>query len=174
MIGAGPIGLSVMQFVLAAKCRLIVLDVSDTRLAFCRDQLKVQDTINPNGADPATALAQLTAGDMPTVVIDATGNPQSMMGALKFLAHGGRLVYVGLFPGDFSLNDPEFHKRETTLMGSRNALPEDFTHIIKLIEQGIIDTRPWITHRAPMAEAAGEFPRWILPETGVLKAIIEF
>ncbi len=171
MIGAGPIGLSVMQFVLAAKCRLIVLDVSDTRLAFCRDQLKVQDTINPNGADPATSLAQLTAGDA-TVVIDATGNPQSMMGALKFLAHGGRLVYVGLFPGDFALNIPSFTS-ETTLMGTQS-LPEDFTHIIKLIEQGIIDTRPWITHRAPMAEAAGEFPRWILPETGVLKAIIEF
>lgn len=174
VVGAGPIGLSVMQFVLAAKCRLIVLDVSDTRLAFCRDQLKVHDTLNPTTGDPAAALAALTNGDMPTVVIDATGNAQSMMGALKFLAHGGRLIYVGLFPGDFSLNDPEFHKRETTLMGSRNALPADFAHIIGLIEQGVVDTRPWITHRAPMADAVGEFPRWVLPETGVLKAMIEF
>ncbi len=174
IIGAGPIGLSVMQFVLAAKCRPIVLDVSDTRLAFCRDQLKIPDTINPTADDPAVRLAELTNRDMPTVVLDATGNAQSMMAALKFLAHGGRLVYVGLFPGDFSLNDPEFHKRETTLLGSRNALPEDFSSIINLIERGIVDTRPWITHRAPADKVVEQFPQWILPETAVLKAVIEF
>ena len=173
IIGAGPIGLSVMQFVLAAKCRPIFLDVSDTRLAFCRDQLHIPDTINATTADPATRLAELTNRDMPTAIFDATGNAQSMMGALKFLAHGGRLVYVGLFPGDFTLNDPEFHKRETTLLGSRNALPQDFAHIISLIERNIVDTSPWITHRASIDSAVAEFPRWILPETGVLKAVIE-
>jgi 2-desacetyl-2-hydroxyethyl bacteriochlorophyllide A dehydrogenase len=173
IIGAGPIGLSVMQFVLAAKCRPIVLDVSDTRLAFCRDQLHIPDTINATTADPAARFAELTNRDMPTAIFDATGNPQSMMNALKFLAHGGRLVYVGLFPGDFTLNDPEFHKRETTLLGSRNALPQDFAHIINLIERNIVDTSPWITHRAPIDSVVAEFSRWILPETGVLKAVIE-
>jgi 2-desacetyl-2-hydroxyethyl bacteriochlorophyllide A dehydrogenase len=173
VIGAGPIGLSVLQFVAAAGCRAMVLDVSETRLAFCREQLKIADTIHGPSVDVAAVLAELTHGDMPTAVFDATGNAQSMMGALKFLAHGGRLVYVGLFPGDFTLNDPEFHKRETTLLGSRNALPEDFARLIELIEQGVVDTRPWITHRAPVDSVAGEFPKWVLPETGVLKAVIE-
>jgi 2-desacetyl-2-hydroxyethyl bacteriochlorophyllide A dehydrogenase len=173
VIGAGPIGLAVMQFVLAAKCRPIVLDVSDARLGFCREQLKIADTIHATSADVVATLADLTHRDMPTAVFDATGNPQSMIGALKFLAHGGRLVYVGLFQGDFTLNDPEFHKRETSLLGSRNALPEDFARIIKLIEGNVVDTRPWITHRAPMESVVAEFPKWILPESGVLKAVID-
>ena len=59
-------------------------------------------------------------------------------------------------------------------MGSRNAQPEDFTRIIKLIEAGRIDTTPWITHRASFDDAAREFPAWVKPETGVIKAMIEF
>jgi len=107
-------------------------------------------------------------------VIDATGNVKSMCGALQYVAHGGRLVYVGLFPGEFTLNDPEFHKRETTLMGSRNSLPEDFGRIIRMIEAKQIDTAPWITHRTSAATLVETFPTWTKPESGVLKAIIEF
>ena len=59
---------------------------------------------------------------------------------------------MGLFQGEFSLNDPEFHKRETTLLGSRNSLPEDFTRIIRMIEAKQIDTARWITHRVAAAE----------------------
>jgi len=183
VIGAGPIGLSVIQFA-AAKARTLVMDVSSTRLAFCREKLGIRDTIEvstgatgspPVGNDQAAAaVLGLTRNENATVVIDATGNPKSMYAALGYLAHGGRLVYVGLFPGEFSLSDPEFHKRETTLMGSRNSLPADFTRIIRMIEAKQIDTSPWITHRAPVARLVETFPTWTAPGSGVLKAIIEF
>lgn len=174
IVGAGPIGLSVLQFVQAANANPIVLDISDQRLSFCISHLKVQHTINGGRDHVAEALQKLTQGDMPTVVIDATGNRQSMQTSLSYLSHGGRLVYVGLFQGEFTLHDPEFHKRETTLLGSRNALPEDFIRIIGMIEKGVIDTRPWITHRASVEQVPDEFNRWIDPESRVLKAIIEF
>ena len=59
-----------------------------------------------------------------------------------------------------------------TLLASRNALPPDFTRIIKLIEDGQIDTRPWITHHAKFEDLIAVFPSWLKPETGVIKAMV--
>jgi 2-desacetyl-2-hydroxyethyl bacteriochlorophyllide A dehydrogenase len=173
VIGAGPIGLAVMQFAVEKGAEVIVLDVNDARIEFCQRQLGVPHAINGARENTLEVLKSLTSGDLPTAVFDATGNPKSMMGSFEFPAHGGRLVFVGLFQGDVTFNDPNFHRRELTLMGSRNALPADFTRIIRLIEAGRIDTTPWITHRAAFDDAADEFPAWTKPETGVIKAMIE-
>ena len=96
-----------------------------------------------------------------------------MMGAFEYPAHGGQLIFVGLFPGDITFNDPNFHRRELTVLASRNARPENFNHIIDLVEIGRIDIEPWITHRAPFVDVVEEFPRWTKPETDVIKAMIE-
>jgi len=173
VIGAGPIGLASMQFAVEKGARVIVLDINDTRLEFCRKHLGVQHSINALNENVLDSLKSLTDGDMPTAVIDATGSPKSMMSAFDYPSHAGRLVFVGLFQGDVSFNDPNFHKRELTVMGSRNSHPADFTRIIRLIEDGRIDTTPWITHRAPFEEVVECFPAWTKPETGVLKAMIE-
>ena len=97
-----------------------------------------------------------------------------MAGAFDLLAHGGRLVFVGLFQGDVTFNDPNFHRRELTLMGSRNALPGDFTRIIALIEAGQIDTTPWITHRCDSSALPQQLPQWTEPGGGVIKAMLEW
>ncbi|MEI8294808.1 MAG: zinc-binding alcohol dehydrogenase family protein [bacterium] len=173
VIGAGPIGLATIQFALEAGARVIVLDVNEARLAFCRDVLGVEFTIDATKQKTIDALLDITKGDLPTAVFDATGNPKSMADAFDYPAPGGRLVFVGLFQGDVTFNDPLFHKREMTLMGSRNARPQDFSRIIDLISMGRIDTKPWITHRAPFERAAQDFLCWTKPETGVIKAIIE-
>ena len=107
------------------------------------------------------------------MVFDATGNPQSMVCAFEYPARGGRLIFVGLFPGDVTFNDPNFHRRELALLASRNARPGDFTRIIDLVETARIDTGRWITQRALFADAVTEFSRWTKPETGVIKAMIE-
>lgn len=174
VVGAGPIGLSAIQFALAAETRVIVIDVNAGRLAFCQERLGIapSDLVNALETDPLERLRELTNGDMPTAVLDATGNPKSMQGSFRYPSHNGRLVFVGLFQGDVTFNDPEFHKRELTLMGSRNSLPDDFRRIIKLVESGRVDTRPWITHRAAFDEVPALFPSWTKPETGVLKAMI--
>jgi threonine dehydrogenase-like Zn-dependent dehydrogenase len=65
------------------------------------------------------------------------------------------------------------HRRELDIRASRNALPGDFARIIKLIEDGQIDTKPWITHRAGFDEMIDVFPQWTLPDTGVIKAVVE-
>jgi 2-desacetyl-2-hydroxyethyl bacteriochlorophyllide A dehydrogenase len=173
VIGAGPIGLAVVQFALEAGAQVVVLDINPQRLEFCRDQVGASHVINATSENPLDALKKITSGDLPTAVFDATGNPDSMMRAFDYPAHGGQLIFVGLFQGDITFNDPSFHRRELTVSASRNALPENFTQIIKLVETGRINTAPWITHRARLVDVLEEFPRWTKPETGVIKAMIE-
>jgi threonine dehydrogenase-like Zn-dependent dehydrogenase len=171
VIGAGPIGLSVIQFALVTGATLAVMDISETRLAFCRDHLGVRHTVVA-GPAAAAAIKAVGGGELPTIVIDATGNPRSMAGTFELAAHGGRIVFVGLFQGDVTFNDPNFHRRELTLCGSRNALPQTFRDIITLVEAGRINTTPWITHRFALAETPERFPREIAGNPAVLKAMI--
>lgn len=174
VIGAGPIGLATMQFAIAKDAKVIALDISEERLNFCRRQLHLPYTINGTREASLAALLEITNGDLPTAVFDATGNPKSMSGSFVFPAHGGRLVFVGLFPGEVTFDDPNFHRRELTLLASRNATPRDFARIIRLIEAGRLDTTPWITHRAHFSEIPEIFSSWTNPANGVIKAMIEF
>jgi 2-desacetyl-2-hydroxyethyl bacteriochlorophyllide A dehydrogenase len=171
VIGAGPIGLGAMQFASLAGARVIALDVNADRLAFCRAQGLAAHTVDGRG-DPLAAIAELTGGELATVVFDATGNLQSMARAFEYLAHAGRLAFVGLAQGDVSFHDPTFHRREMTILASRNALPADFTRIIGQIEAGAIDTQPWITHQADAATMLETFGSWLQPEAGVIKAML--
>ena len=96
-----------------------------------------------------------------------------MANALNYVAHTGTLVYVGITTENVSFPHPALHRREMTIKGSRNAIPSDFTRIIKLIEDGTIDTDPWITHRVSFDDVVENFESYTRPETGVIKAVIE-
>ncbi|HVY70621.1 MAG TPA: zinc-binding alcohol dehydrogenase family protein [Verrucomicrobiae bacterium] len=174
VVGAGPIGLSVIEFAKLSGARTIVMDMNPRRLEFVRNVMGVKDTIEVKGDGAETqALADLTNGDFAEVVIDATGSNKSMSHALNYTSFGGTLVYVGITQQELSfLHAPVLHRRELTIRASRNALAPDFTRIIRLIEDGQIDTRPWITHRATFDEVIGVFPTWLKPETGVIKAVV--
>jgi 2-desacetyl-2-hydroxyethyl bacteriochlorophyllide A dehydrogenase len=174
VIGAGPIGLSVVEFVKLAGARTIVMDMNQARLGFCRERMGVSHTIVFRGdGGEVTELKDLTDGALAALVIDATGSHQSMSSALQYVAHAGRLVFVGITQAELTFaHAPVMHRRELTLLASRNALPGDFAHIIGLIEDGRLDTRPWITHEAGFDELIDTFPRWLKPETGVIKAVV--
>lgn len=174
VIGAGPIGLSVIEFVKVAGATCIVLDVNEARLAFCRERLKVPHTIVARGdGSELAALSTMTNGQLADAVIDATGNSKSMSAALNYCTFGGRLVYVGIASQEISfLQAPALHRRELTILGSRNALTRDFSRIIRLIEEGVIDTAPWITHRANFEEMIPQFPGWLSPDARVIKAMV--
>lgn len=175
VIGAGPIGLSAIEFARLSGARTIVMDVNPQRLAFVREALRVPDTITVTGdGGELAALGALTRGQLADVVIDATGSNRSMGRALEFCAFKGRLVYVGITPAEVSFpHAPVLHRRELDVRASRNALPGDFRRIIRLIEEGQIDTRPWITHQATFDAMPGRFEEWTKPGTGVIKAMVE-
>jgi len=173
IIGAGPIGLATLEFVKLSGAKTIMLDMNEQRLEFCRRVMGVQHTVKLS-ENAEKDLRDLTDGHLPDVVIDATGSNVSMSNAFGLVAPGGgRLVYVGITTEEVHFRHPVFHKPEGTLLCSRNALPADFTRIIRLIEEGQIDTRPWITHRSAFDDLPGVFPSYTKPETGVIKAIVE-
>lgn len=173
VIGAGPIGLGTMEFVRIAGGKVIALDINNDRLRFCREQLKVEHTINAMDADVVPQLKVITNGDMPAVVIDATGNLKAINSGFQYMAHGARYVLIGLQKGEINFSHPEFHKREATLMSSRNATRKDFEHVIACMKEKKVDPTTYITHRVFFDQVSHEFERWLNPANGVIKAMVE-
>ncbi|HVA45649.1 MAG TPA: zinc-binding alcohol dehydrogenase family protein [Pirellulales bacterium] len=172
IIGAGPIGLATLEFAKLSGAKIIMLDVNAGRLEFCRRVMGVEHTLEMSDAlEPQ--LRELTDGHLPDVVIDATGNCASMSNAFGLITHAGRLVFVGITTDEVRFRHPVFHRPEGTLLCSRNALSKDFARIIRLIEEGRLDTGPWITHRTAFDELIVVFPTYARPESGVIKAVVE-
>lgn len=172
VIGVGPIGLAVLQHVQLRGARAIVLDVNAGRLGFCQASFGVTETVDVSATDPVAALSDLTGGEMASIVFDATGNPGSMEAAFDLAGQGARVVLVGLHLGKVSFADPDFHRRELTVLSSRNALPRDFQDVISNMESGKLDVTPWVTHRCSIDDLPSVFPGLITPEAGVLKAVV--
>ena len=157
VIGAGPIGLAVTQFALAARASVRVLELSEARRNFVA-KLGVETLASPPG-EPCG------------VVFDATGNAKAMEAAFEYVAPAGRLVFVGLVLGKISFEDPLFHRREMTVLSSRNSCFA-FPRIIEMIENGSIDTSPWITDRLALADVPNDFAA-LRQRPNLVKAIIE-
>jgi 2-desacetyl-2-hydroxyethyl bacteriochlorophyllide A dehydrogenase len=174
VIGAGPIGLGIAQFARIAGAQVIVVDVIDDRLQFCSTHVGVEHTINPLKQDVMGALKQITSNNMPTVVIDATGNLDAINNAFAYLAHGGRYVLVGLQKEHISFSHPEFHKREATLMSSRNANVSDFEHVMESIKNGLVQPANYITHKVAFDDVATQFESLLDPNSKVVKAVVVF
>jgi 2-desacetyl-2-hydroxyethyl bacteriochlorophyllide A dehydrogenase len=173
VVGAGPIGLGTMEFARIAGAQVIALDINDQRLNFCKDKLNVAHIVNAASPDVVDQLKTITNGDMPTVVIDATGNLKAINNAFQYMAHGARYVLIGLQKGEIAFSHPEFHKREGTLMSSRNATREDFVHVIASMKKGEVKPTTYITHRVLFDHVKEEFEGWLDPSNGVIKAMVE-
>ncbi|MFD1818702.1 2-desacetyl-2-hydroxyethyl bacteriochlorophyllide A dehydrogenase [Pseudarcicella hirudinis] len=173
VIGAGPIGLGTMEFARIAGARVIAMDINNGRLEFCKNRLKISHTVNALEEDVKKRLIEITEGEMPTVVIDATGSLKAINNGFQYLAHGGKYVLVGLQKGEISFSHPEFHKREATLMSSRNATREDFEHVINSMKKKLVDPTNYITHRVGFEDLKEEFAKFKDPANGVIKAVAE-
>ena len=172
VIGAGPIGIGAMHFARIAGADVIAMDINDQRLAYCQHKLGVKHTINALN-DPHGQLKKITDGDYPTKVLEATGSPKSMQAAFEYVAHGGSYILIGFAKADITFHDPEFHKRETSLLASRNATIDDMKNVIKALADGEIETDTFITHRVPFDDMLDHFESWLKPETQVIKAMVE-
>lgn len=173
IVGAGPIGLTVLEFARVRGSNIIMMDINEDRLKFCREKIGVQQTVlvRQDGSHQAE-LESLTDGNMCEVVFDATGHPGSMSAAPNLVAFGGTLVFVGVTSEHLSIHHPTMHRREMTLMSSRNALSSEFGEVIALMESGQIQTDPWITHRSTMDSLSGDFATFLDPTAEVLKAMV--
>lgn len=161
IIGAGPIGLTVLEFARLAGAHVSIFELNETRRAFVQ---RTWPDVRVLTEAPDEASAQC--------VFDATGHPGSMSAAFRYAKFTGKVIFVGITKEPVPLDDPLFHRRELTLLASRNAVASDFARILELIEQGKINTSAWISHRCTFDELPTAMPEWIKPATGVVKAVV--
>jgi len=171
VVGAGPIGLGVALFARLAGGNVSVLDMDPERLDVVpvltgASALRVTSTLQD-------AVAAATDGDGFDVVFDATGNARAMQAGFDFVAHGGTYVLVSVVKDPITFQDPDFHRKEMTLMGSRNATAEDFERVIAAIRGGDVPVSRLITHRTSLSGAVETIPVWAHEKTGLIKAVIE-
>jgi 2-desacetyl-2-hydroxyethyl bacteriochlorophyllide A dehydrogenase len=173
VVGAGPIGIGTVAMALLKAAKVLVLDLNQNRLDFISQKFPSVETILLNDNVEAT-LKQRLNGDLPTVILDATGNKASMEKCLDYVASSGTIVYIGLFIGEVTFSDPLFHRKEITLKSSRNAVATDFTKLIRLMKAGLINIDGLITHRLAFDTVPDNFEKLYLPEEKVIKAVIKF
>lgn len=171
VVGAGPIGLAVTLFARQAGAEVMVLDGNSHRAAFAVEKLGALRAEAP-GDDLRDRLSAATDGDFFDAVFDATGNPGAMEAGFLHVAHGGRYVLVSIVSAEIKFSDPEFHKRELTLMGSRNATAADFAAVIDAIRSGAVPTGDLHSHDVTLEELPERMGEWMRPETGVIKGIV--
>ena len=171
ILGLGPIGLAAAIFAKSAGANLACVDTQPERIAFACDRMQLGKGFHA-GANLADEL-QAHFGQLPSVIIDATGNPASMRGTFQLAEHGGRIVFLGLFIGELNFDDPNFHRRELTLLASRAGLTGTFREVIRLMQAQQVDVLPLITHRFGFAETAERLPKIHL-KPGLVKAMIDF
>lgn len=173
VVGAGPIGIAVALLVQLAGGRVLLVDTNAARLARARGAVGIGEVALVD-AQITKTLAEHSDGDFFDCVFDATGSIAAMNAGLAHVAHGGRYVLVGVAKGDLTLSDPEFHKRETTLVASRNATAQDFENVIARIVDGAIPTVALHTHSFAALDAPTAIPALIADAGSVLKAIATF
>ncbi|PZF78975.1 dehydrogenase [Aestuariivirga litoralis] len=172
VVGAGPIGVGVAIFAGLAGAEVTVLDGREDRLAFASRLEAVRHTVRL-GEHDVERMRENTDGEFYDGVFDCTGSPRAMERGFGFVAHGGTYVLVSIVQGNISFSDPEFHRRETTLLSSRNATLADFATVMRAMRAGQVPTRAIRTHSAPLWEAGERMPEWIRPEAGTVKAVLE-
>ncbi|PWW02295.1 2-desacetyl-2-hydroxyethyl bacteriochlorophyllide A dehydrogenase [Hoeflea marina] len=169
--GAGPIGLGTAIFARLAGASVHITDLDPRRLAeACPIVGDCQSIVA--GETAAAEIARLTGGDGFDAVFDATGNLASIQSGFLRVAHGGRYILVSVVNETVSFADPEFHKREMSLIGSRNATRADFDTVIAAHKAGQIPLDRIITHRTDLKGAISDLPRWTHEKDGLIKAVI--
>jgi 2-desacetyl-2-hydroxyethyl bacteriochlorophyllide A dehydrogenase len=173
IVGAGPIGIGTALFAKLEGAKVTLVDRREARLAFARDHLGFERIVTARD-DTAEVLASETDGEMFDTVFEATGSLDSMSQSLAYVAAGGTLVFVGVAPGEVVFSDPEFHKRETTLVASRNALATDFERVMVAMKAGLVPTAALQSHSFPAEETPTRLPELVADADHVLKAIAYF
>lgn len=173
VVGAGPIGLGAAAIAAADGAQVIVADTQAARREHVQKHLGLE-TLDPSSPDFEQNLRSAFDGSLAATVIDATGNARAMNSAVNHIRHGGKIVFVGLFKGNLEISDPDFHKKETTLMGSRNATKEDFSKVQRLMSEGKLSSKMMLTHAFSFNTIGDSYEKDVINNKELLKGVIEF
>jgi 2-desacetyl-2-hydroxyethyl bacteriochlorophyllide A dehydrogenase len=166
VIGAGPIGLSVIEFLLIAGADIGVVEKMPERLDFAARHYGLKRHYPSHDEARQESPSSL--------VFDCTGDKASMEGAIQLLEQGGKLTFVGIVNDSILLFDPDLHRREATILASRNSTPAEHHRVLDAMESGRIDISAWPTEFASPADMEKRFPLWLRREAGIVKAVVDW
>jgi 2-desacetyl-2-hydroxyethyl bacteriochlorophyllide A dehydrogenase len=166
VVGAGPIGLSVIEFLRLAGADIGVVEKMPERLEFASRHYGLKRYY------PSHAEARQEEPSM--LVFDCTGDKGSMESAIQLVQQGCTLVFVGLINDTVSLFDPDLHRREATILASRNSTSAEHRRVLDHMEGGRIDVAAWPTDCVGPDAMGERFPLWLHRQAGVVKAVVEW
>ena len=171
VLGCGAIGLGAVAGAAYAGGRVIAVDIDDAKLAIAQAAGAAQ-TLNSAKVNLAEALAELTGGDGPDVVIEAIGLPATFQAAVETVAFAGRVVYVGYAKAPVEYQTKLFVQKELDIRGSRNAL-DDFPRVIQMLEGGKFPTDRVVTGVWPLEQTAQALAAWDADPPAITKILID-
>lgn len=166
--GVGPIGIGVALFAQLKGAHVSLLDLDATRLDMAMKNFNFDQGFR--SIDDAIAS---TGGEGFDVVFDASGHKGAIEAGFPAVGHGGAYVLVSVVKQDITFSDPEFHKREMRLIGSRNALGSDFDWVMAAIKGGQINTDALCSAVIGRQELSERFVQLAADRGNLIKVIVE-
>jgi 2-desacetyl-2-hydroxyethyl bacteriochlorophyllide A dehydrogenase len=159
ILGCGGVGLGAVAASGFRGAKTIGVDMDDEKLNTAR-AAGATHAINTAREDLHQRLAELTDGRGPDVVIEAIGLPQTFRAAVEEVAFTGRVVYIGYAKEPVSYETRLFVQKELDILGSRNALPEDFRDVIRMLEEHRFPVNDAVSSIITMSEAPQALAAW--------------
>jgi threonine dehydrogenase-like Zn-dependent dehydrogenase len=172
VFGCGAIGLGAIAGAAFRRAETIAIDVDEAKLAIAR-KAGAKHSINTAREDLHERLAEITGGQGPDVAIEAIGLPLTFRAAVEEVAFTGRVVYIGYAKEEVAYATRLFVQKELDIMGSRNALPEDFRQVIQMLEAGRFPVEDAVSAIVPMEDAARILGEWSEQPAKFTKILVE-
>jgi threonine dehydrogenase-like Zn-dependent dehydrogenase len=171
--GCGGVGLGAVSAAAFRGANVIAIDIDDAKLAIAQSA-GAKHLIHSLREDVHARLQEITGGHGPDVVIEAIGRPETFRAAIEEVAFTGRVVYIGYAKDLVSYETRLFVQKELDILGSRNALAQDFKEVIRMFEQGRFPTAQTISATVPLDEAPAILKAWSENPAAYTKIMITF
>ena len=151
-------GLGAISSAAFRGARTIAIDMDDAKLEIAQ-AAGATDFIHSGREDLHARMAEIT-GDGSDCMIEAIGLPSTFRAAVEEVAFTGRVVYIGYAKDLVAYETRLFVQKELDILGSRNALPEDFREVIRMLEEKRFPVEETISVVAPIEEAPDLLRQW--------------
>jgi 2-desacetyl-2-hydroxyethyl bacteriochlorophyllide A dehydrogenase len=170
VIGCGPIGIGIIQLAKYIGAHVIAIDTNEHRLTLAKEKFGADDVINGEQS-PFDKLKELKGGNLSDIVFDATGRKTVIESTVDYMRHGGTIVLVGLTNGPLTFHNPTIHRKEASLLCSRNATMEDFEFVMNVLRQKKFNVSSYITRQEDYQSIVSDFDAWAAPDSKDIKIL---
>ena len=171
VFGCGGVGLGAVSGARERGATVIGIDIDESKLALAK-LAGAQYVINTKSNDLHQCLLELTNGRGPDVVVEAIGSPQTFVAAVEEVAFTGRVVYIGYTKEPVAYETRLFVQKELDVLGSRNALPEDFESVVRMLEEKRFPVDAAVSSVIAMEDVPEALQAWSADPSRVQKILV--